>query len=428
MPAEIIIVDDDPLVAALSNSCLKDLGFTTHWIRDSSLVLENLRKHRPKLLLLDILMPGIDGLSLLHAIKQDPALCKTRVAIVSGKSFKAEIDRAREYGADLFISKPYDITMFSHQILDLIGPPKDDPKISASSKQTGPTTAAGTAKKTATRSLTEPEPAVRLRVWGTAQTDSTPCLSVEVLDQLIILDAGKGIIPLGETILQEGKYRKAWLLLSHFHPDHISGLGLFPCLRREGFELHIAGPSEPTKGIADVLREIIEQSFKTQPTPVAAKLKLHTLRESAYELQPGIRISPFYANHPSTTLGFLMELAGRRITYCPDSEIHGESATALQDYDDRVGRITREAELLIHDARYNDEDYPTHKNEGHSSLSNTVEFAAENEIGRLLLFHSDPKYTSNDLHTMEEKASTLLDKKGALIPCTAARDGLNLEI
>jgi len=410
MPTEIIIVDDDPLVGDLSSDLLSGVGYATHVIRDSNLVMDAVREQRPKLVILDILMPGIDGLTLLHTIKNDAELSSTRVAVVSGKSFAPEIERAMEYGAELFIQKPYDVKEFSQQVGKLIGPP-DSPNAEEGGEPTP----------------VEQEAVVRLRVWGGAEPDSAACVAVEALGELFILDAGKGIIPLGEKILEEKRFHKAWILISHFHEEQISGLGLFPCLREKGFQLRIAGPREPDKSLADMLRERIKLSFSQNPAPVTAQLRLHELKEEVYEVRQGVRIAPFYANHPGTTLGFVLELGGRRLVYSPDSELYGEAATALQDYDEKTGRIVRGADLLIHDARYNDEDHPAHLNEGHSALTCTVNFATEQEVKRLLLFHPDPSYSPEALEAMEKQAVHSLEENGSAIPCRYARDGVELE-
>ena len=405
MAAEIIVVDDDPLVGALSNDILTDAGYQVHLIRDSRMAMAAIREHRPRLVVLDILMPGIDGLTLLHTIKNDEVLKTTKVIVVSGKSFSAEVERARQYGAETFIQKPYDVKTFAKNIADVIGAPAN-----------------GSAQAQA-----QPKTAVTARFWGEHEPGSMPCMSLEALDLLFILDAGKGVVRLGEEILREGRYRTAWLLLTHYHAAHISGLGLFPCLRSRGFMLHIAGPAEPLKNLAAVLREAIQASFSSDPRPVSAAIKLHELREETYELKAGLRLSPFYANHPSNTLGFFLQLAGRKIAYCPASEVYGESATALQDYDEKTGRIIRAADLLVHDARYKDEDYESHKNEGHSSIANAVGFAAANEVERLVLINPDPAYPPSEYDALEQRAKAVLEEKGALIDCRVARDGLMLE-
>ncbi|MBI5244071.1 MAG: response regulator [Elusimicrobia bacterium] len=403
MGVEIVIVDDDPMVGNLSLEVLKDAGFSAELVTDSRLALSTVKDRKPRLVMLDILMPGIDGLSILHQIKSDPQTAQTKVAIVSAKTFKAEMERAKSYGADMFIKKPYDLKDFPKQIKTLIGEPQGK---------------GGTSQKTT----------VKVRAWGRREADSTPCLCAEALGRLFILDASKGAAALGAEILKEGRHKEAWLLITHFHLDHVSGLGALPLLREESFHLHIIGPSEPEKKITALLKEAMSKSMGTDKRPIKAKIQVHEVREESYELAQGLRISPFYANHPTTTLGYVLELGGRRIVYCPDTELYGEAATALQDYDEKVGRMVRAADLLIHDGRYTDADYAQHRDEGHSSVVNAAEFAADNEVRYLLLIHADPSYPDAVLEKMEADAKAALEGKGVQIPCAVVRDGLALEI
>ena len=84
-------------------------------------------------------------------------------------------------------------------------------------------------------------------------------------------------------------------------------------------------------------------------------------------------------------------------------------------------------DLLVHDARYTDADHETHKNEGHSAVSATAGFAADNEVKRLILWHADPSYGEAQYGEMETAAAALLDERGAGIAVHAARDGFTLE-
>lgn len=411
MPTEVLIVDDDPLVGGLSFEILTEAGYQAKLVRDSNLVVGLLREETPKLVLLDILMPGLDGLTLLHMIKDDAALKATRVAVVSGKTFSAEIDRAMKYGAEAFIKKPYDATTLIKKVGELIGPP-EKPAGAAPAEEAPP--AAGAA-------------AVKVRVWGQRAADDSPVLSVEVMDRLFIFDAGKGIVPCAEAVLQEGRFKEAWWLVTHFHADHVGGLGLNPLLRQEGFSLRIGGPREPGSTLANELREAVKRSYAADPRPIKAVLKLHELREDSYEIIPNVRLTPFYANHPGTTLGFMLDAAGRRIVFCPDAELYGSEATAHQDYDEKIGRLIRGADLLIHDARWSDADHEGHKDEGHSSTSGTAGFAADNEVKRLVLWHADSSYGEEQLAAQEAAAASFFEERGADIPVQAARDGLTLE-
>jgi CheY-like chemotaxis protein len=412
MGKEIIIVDDDQLVGGLSFDLLTEVGFDVQLIRDSNLAVDAIRAEMPRLVILDILMPGIDGLTLLHTIKNDAELKDIKCVMVSGKSFSAEMDRAKEYGADCFVQKPYDVKTFSQQIVDLAGQPQ------GGQKEIG-TTAEADDSKIAKE--------IKVRVWGNSETDSTPVIQIEALGQLFVLGAGRPSVDLGLAVLPEGTYNKAWVLLASFHPEHIAGLGLFPPLRSPNFELHFLGPKEPHIDLSGVLTDEIKKSYTTNRNPVVAKFQLHQVREESYELQPGLRVMPFYANHPGTTLGYVLDFSGRRIVYSPYAEIYGEAASALQDYDEKTGRIVSGCDLLIHDARYTDEDYQEKKNEGHSSVSSAVEFAAENDVRRLILFNQDPSYDAAKLDEIEKSALAQLDEAGSVFPCHVARDGLTME-
>src|ERR1035437_9459816 len=116
MATQVIVVDDDPIVGSLTLELLKDAGFDARLIVDSLKAQDEIRRDQPALVVLDILMPGIDGLTLLHRLKSDPETAKIRAIIVSGKSFEAEKTRARQYGAELFIEKPYDVDSFGAQV------------------------------------------------------------------------------------------------------------------------------------------------------------------------------------------------------------------------------------------------------------------------------------------------------------------------
>ena len=414
---EIIVVDDDPLVGQLSHDLLTDAGYDVELIRDSNLAMDAIARGRPKFVLLDILMPGIDGLTLLHQIKNDEDLKNTLVGVVSGKSFSAEINRAKEYGAEMFVEKPYDVKSFSERIKELIGEPGDADRARAQGA------AEAAMLEGSAAAVPGVEPTVRLRAFG----ENRPSFLLETEGLVLVLDAGEGMAALGEVLAAEQK-NDLWLFLTGHGSDQTAELGFFPPLRAEGVTLRVAGPREPGRSLADLLRDSIKSSFAANPAPVKAKLSLHELKEDIYELAPGVRVMPFYANHPGTTLGYVFDAAGRRIVYCPNAEIYGESATALQDYDEKIGRFVRGSDLMIHEARYSDEDYEANRNQGHSALSHVVGFAAENEIGRLVLCGFDPVYDAAKRQALETRAQEILEEHGAVITCQAAKSGLLVEL
>lgn len=418
MDVEIIIVDNDSVVCALSQELLQDAGFSTLILQDSRRVMQTIKELKPRAVLLDIMMPGIDGLTLCRAIKADPEIKDTKIIIISGKAFSVEKDRALRYGTDLFLQKPYDIHDFKSKIIETVGQP------------TNPKAGAGI-------SLAAREK-LKVRVWGSRSLPEapgklpegvhTPCVSVETSEHFFIFDAGSGLIPLGQELLKEAERKEAWIFLTHFHPAHIEGLGLFALTRVPGTSLHIAGPNDPEKSLEECIRDSFQQSFLLDPKPIVSKMQLYVFQEGDYDLLPGVRVSTFYTNHPTTTLGYRLDFAGRSLVYCPDSEFIGESATALQDYDETLGRKCRHVDLLIHNCRYNSQDYAKHKNQGHSCLTDVLDFAVAQEVDQLLLFHLDASYSAADIDAMNEQARQYLKSKSSNLLYQIAKEGSTINL
>ncbi|MBI4371377.1 MAG: response regulator [Elusimicrobia bacterium] len=412
MAHQVVIVDDDPIVGSLTLELLRDAGLTAVLVQDSLQAVDEIKKERPALVVLDILMPGLDGLTILHRLKSDPETAPIRVVIVSGKSFEAEKDRARKGGADLFIEKPYDVEAFARTITGLLGL---ETKVSAA-----PAAAPPAGMKASVWGCRGPsdEPLQASR-YGT----STPCVSVETPQHLFIFDAGSGLRALGRELVREGRRKDLWLFLTHFHRDHVEGLAGFACAQDPSYTLRVSALSEPTKP----LDEAVEELFAPGPPP-AATIELYELLEQTYEIAPGVRLGAFYANHPGATLGFHLQTEGRRIVYCPDSELYGESATALQDYDERLGALCRGADLLFHDGRWTEEDYASNRNGGHSSALSAVDFAGRFGVKRLVLVHQDARYSDADLDRLAEGACARAAQRGYALQVIVGREGLVLDV
>jgi ribonuclease BN (tRNA processing enzyme) len=221
-------------------------------------------------------------------------------------------------------------------------------------------------------------------------------------ETFVIFDAGSGIQALGAELSNRQNLRELWLFITHFHPAHVEGLAKFSCLSNPDLRVHVCSAAEPDK----TLRAMLEQTLLKAQNPVAlkAQFEVHELVEKIYEPAPGLRLTSFYANHPGTTLGFILEAKGLKVVYCPDSELYGDTTRALQDYDERLGKLCTGADLLIHDGRYTHRDYAENKNNGHSSASNAVDCAKKSQVKRLWLIHQDAKYSDVELDEMQNQA------------------------
>jgi DNA-binding response OmpR family regulator len=114
--AHILIVEDDMLIARLITFRLQHIGHVVTWIADGNKALSHARVARPDLILLDVRLPGMDGLTLLHHFKHNPTLCEIPVLMLTaqsdGRSVLAGIDR----GADAYLTKPFSFAELTQRI------------------------------------------------------------------------------------------------------------------------------------------------------------------------------------------------------------------------------------------------------------------------------------------------------------------------
>jgi CheY-like chemotaxis protein len=423
MSNSVIVVDDDPIVGGLTLELLKDAGFTASLIQDSMKAQDRIKAEKPALVILDILMPGIDGLTLLHRLKADPDTKDIRAIVVSGKSFEAEKQRAAQYGAELFIEKPYDVDAFGTQITELMKKSGVE-AVKVARPPSGP--------------APTPKAEIKVAVWGARSPSSavspvvtrygkhTACVSIELPKHMLVFDAGSGLILLGNELMKAGRHKELWMFLTHFHTDHVEGLAAFPCARDASYTLNIAGTGEPDKPLEVALAEAFEPGFGGVAPP--CKIELYEMIEQTYEILPGVRLTAFHANHPGATLGYILNAEDRKIVYCPDSELYGPFATSLQDYDEKLGGLVRGADLLVHDGRFTDEDYKTNRNRGHSSFLAAVDFAIKNGVKQLILVHQDDRYADDVLDAMSKTAEARAAQSGTGLKVLLGREGLRLSV
>jgi CheY-like chemotaxis protein len=107
--SSVLVVDDEPQVVWMLKFSLEAEGYQTYSARDGRSALEELRLHHPQLMLLDIMMPVMDGWSVLKEIQDLPLEDRPRVIVVSARATLRDRAKAAELGADAFVSKPFNV-------------------------------------------------------------------------------------------------------------------------------------------------------------------------------------------------------------------------------------------------------------------------------------------------------------------------------
>ncbi len=106
----VLAVDDDPIILRLLQLNLELEGFEVLTAGDGRAGLAAVRELKPDVVLLDVMMPHLDGFQVCAAVRadQDAAVAATPIIILSAKAQQADLDDGRRAGADEYVTKPFD--------------------------------------------------------------------------------------------------------------------------------------------------------------------------------------------------------------------------------------------------------------------------------------------------------------------------------
>lgn len=116
----VLIVDDNAINIALAEAVVSDEGFEIETACNGQEAMQKAAVFRPDLILMDIEMPGMDGLDVTKALKADPTTRHIRIAAFSASELTEHEARMREAGCIGYLSKPIDVRMFAAQVRALL--------------------------------------------------------------------------------------------------------------------------------------------------------------------------------------------------------------------------------------------------------------------------------------------------------------------
>jgi phosphoribosyl 1,2-cyclic phosphodiesterase len=226
---------------------------------------------------------------------------------------------------------------------------------------------------------------------------NTSCAEVSEDGCQLVLDGGSGMRYSHAGELPENK--RIDILLTHLHLDHIIGLGFFQPLFDRKMEVHIWGPASSAHSLHSRLtRYLSPPLFPVLIRNLPCRLTLHEIGDSEFQIGP-FSIKSAYVIHPGPTVGF--RIAGKHsvFTYIPDHE-PGLGRNGLPTDRRWISGmdLAAGADLLLHDAQYSKDEYPFRVGWGHSSMDDTLRFAAIAEARHVLMAHHDPAHTDAQLN------------------------------
>ena len=249
---------------------------------------------------------------------------------------------------------------------------------------------------------------------------NTSCIAIhrEDVDKLSVFDAGTGIRKLGKDVLTNyPDQHELFIAFSHFHWDHIQGLPFFGPAYDAKMKINILALGEGRRftNLPGIFAMQMEQVYFPVPlNNMGCQFNFIVYENNGVQINNAC-IKAIKQNHPGDSYGYRIESAGKMIAICTDLE-HGE--TINED----IVEFAKDADLLIHEAQYTNEELKNYRGWGHSSYEQAIEVAERANVKYLMMTHHDPDHDDEFLSKAERNC---LDR---FKYCAFAREGMEITI
>ncbi|PID77853.1 MAG: MBL fold metallo-hydrolase [Deltaproteobacteria bacterium] len=238
----------------------------------------------------------------------------------------------------------------------------------------------------------------------------TTCLELRTRNnEIIIVDAGTGIRRLGNYLIKN-KDSRYNMLFTHAHWDHIMGFPFFKPIFFPETKLNIIRCPAPEKYIENIIKKVMSPPyFPVKYKDIQGSISYTKGCPGSFMID-SVKITPIKLNHPDSGCGYKFEEDGKIFVFLTDNElgyVHN-GGLSIEDY----AIFSKNADLLIHDSEYNDEDYKKKKTWGHSTVNQAAELAKMAGVKALGLFHHDQDKHDDDIDRLVETAEIYLKDYG----------------
>jgi DNA-binding response OmpR family regulator len=123
MSYQILIVDDEPNIVVPLQFLMEQNGYDVIVAQSGEEALESIAKYKPDLMLLDIMLPGIDGFEVCQIVRLKPEWQKTKIIFLTAKGRDVDIARGLVLGADAYVTKPFSNAEIVARVRELLSDP-----------------------------------------------------------------------------------------------------------------------------------------------------------------------------------------------------------------------------------------------------------------------------------------------------------------
>ena len=274
---------------------------------------------------------------------------------------------------------------------------------------------------------------MHVRFWGTRGSIASPgdgttrfggntsCVELRAPDgTIIVLDCGTGARELGLHLLQTlAQPLRLHLFIGHTHWDHIQGFPFFVPAFVPGAELNVYAPLGFQQSLEEAMAGQMEYSyFPVKLRDLRSRIHFTELEEGFFRVG-GVLVETQYLNHTAPT-----------IAYVTDHEPFWKPDNGLLHHpgDQRHVAFMHEADLVIHDAQYTEDEYRGRLGWGHATPDYAVDVCLAAGAKRLALFHHDPTHDDTQMAAIEAAARKRVADRGGALEVFAAREGMTLDV
>lgn len=398
------VVDDRLASANVTTALLKTRGYEVDVYTSAKEALLEIPRRSPSVVLLDIMMPEMDGFEVCQRLRARSELNETRIVMCTAKAFEFDRRRASEMGADAYVVKP----VHNDNLFTAID-----------------------------RALANE---VQLSFWGTRGSlprsgpgyvrygGNTSCVSMEFpRGQVLIFDAGTGIRDLGQHLVARDERINGKIFISHPHWDHINAIPFFAPLYSQGNEFEILGPRHGDVTIRDMVNDQMHGVyFPVTTREFAARVEYTDLGEGSFDFGE-INVQTMLLCHPGNCLGYRVNYGDRSISYITDNELMPRSSPQYSgEFEQQLLAFVYGSDALVIDMTYLDEEYESKIGWGHSSVTEVARLAREAKVGTLYPFHHDPSQDDDSIDRKVSVAQAVLE--GSVTRCVQPTQGETVRI
>lgn len=265
---------------------------------------------------------------------------------------------------------------------------------------------------------------------GTKYGGNTTCVMARTNSHIVFFDAGSGLIQAGKDLIPEIIEHKKkstepfqiTIIFTHTHIDHLIGLNFFIPIYMQGVHINFIGPATLGVDLEDILSTLCEPQYHPVSMSefratkyfenIHENMTVYFLKDDPYyhidtrgedlpkDTELIIKNMKYYFHPKDGSYNYKIEYKDKSLVFATDVEQY-------VDTDQRLVKFAKGADILIHDAQYDLDQYKMYQGYGHSNYKMACEVAKNASVGQLLLFHHDPGNNDKALEKIEDQAKKI---------------------